>query len=161
MRLYLVQHGEAAPKQDDPERPLTPQGRADVTALAEFLGARGVAAARVIHSGKLRAAQTAEILAVALAPGATPEAENGLDPKDPVGPFAKRLADWQEDSLVVGHLPFMARCVAHLAVGDADADVVGYRPGTLVALEREEGGDWRIVWMIGPEFTVPPADPSP
>ncbi len=152
MRLYLVQHGEAAPKQADPERPLTPQGRADVAAMADYLRTRGVTAARVVHSGKLRAAQTAEILAAALAPGAATEAESGLDPKDPVGPFAARLEAWREDAVVVGHLPFMARCVALLAAGDEDAEVVAYRPGSVVALERGDDGGWQIVWMIRPEL---------
>ncbi len=152
MRLYLVQHGEAAPKQADPERPLTPQGRTDVAGLADFLRTRGVTAARVVHSGKLRAAQTAEILAAALAPGVTPEAESGLDPKDPVGPFAARLAGRREDAIVVGHLPFMARCVALLAAGTEDAELVAYRPGSVVALERQDDGGWQIVSMIRPDL---------
>ena len=152
MRLYLVQHGEAAPKQTDPERPLTARGRADVAALAEFLRARGVGAARVLHSGKLRAAQTAEILAGAIAPGVTPEAQSGLDPKDPVGPFVERVAGWREDSLVVGHLPFMARCVALLVAGSEDAALVSYRPGSVVALERQDDGAWQIVSMFRPDL---------
>ena len=152
MRLYLVQHGEAAPKQADPERPLTPQGRTDVAGLADFLRTRGVTAARVVHSGKLRAAQTAEILAAALAPGVTPEAESGLDPKDPVGPFAARLAGRREDAIVVGHLPFMARCVAVLVAGSEDAELVAYRPGSVVALERQDDGGWQIVSMIRPDL---------
>ena len=60
MKLYLVQHGEACAEDVDPERPLTAQGRADVERLAAFLQQAGIQVGRVIHSGKLRAEQTAE-----------------------------------------------------------------------------------------------------
>ena len=63
MRLYLVQHGEALPKQVDPERPLSERGRSDVARVADFLKGAGIRVTRVAHSGKTRARQTAELLA--------------------------------------------------------------------------------------------------
>ena len=63
MKLYLVQHGEAHAKNVDPERPLTERGHGDVARLAAFLSRAGVRVERVIHSGKLRAEQTAGVLA--------------------------------------------------------------------------------------------------
>ena len=63
MKLYLVQHGEAKSKDEDEKRPLTDQGRQGVERVAAFLKGAGVETKRVIHSGKLRAEQTAEILA--------------------------------------------------------------------------------------------------
>ena len=42
MKLYLVQHGEAVSKQDDPERPLSEQGLQDVQAMAEIYFKRGM-----------------------------------------------------------------------------------------------------------------------
>ena len=151
MRLYLVQHGEAVPESEDPARPLSPHGHADVTRLAAFLAARGPRAERVCHSGKLRARQTAEILAGALAPGALLEEIPGIAPMDPVEDFAATLAAWDGDSLVVGHLPFMAHCVAFLTAGDAAAGIVAYEPGTLVCLERDAGA-WSIAWMLRPSL---------
>ena len=82
MRLYLVQHGEAQPEAVSPERELSAQGRLDVERLADFLGGRGVRAARVYHRGKTRARQTAEILAAHLAPGTVPDVLAGLNPKE-------------------------------------------------------------------------------
>ncbi len=63
MHLYLVQHAEAKPREDDHQRPLSDQGRADIQKVAAFLGDRGIPVSRIIHSGKLRARQTAEALA--------------------------------------------------------------------------------------------------
>lgn len=153
MRLFLVQHGEACTKDVDPERPLTESGRADVERLADFLRRAGVRAERVIHSGKLRAAQTAARLAEALAPGVELETSGLLDPNDEPGAFDWRSEGRDGDTLVVGHLPFMARLVAHLVGGDPDRPPVAYRPGTLVALEPDVD-DWRIAWMIRPELLV-------
>ena len=52
MRLYLVQHGEARTEQEDPERPLTARGVADVRRVAGVAAAAGITAARIFHSGK-------------------------------------------------------------------------------------------------------------
>ena len=53
IRLYLMQHGEAVPDAENPERPLTPRGREDVARLAAFLADAKVGIARLVHSGKL------------------------------------------------------------------------------------------------------------
>jgi len=62
MRLYLVQHGEAKREEEDPSRPLTENGRREVEIVAKFLSEAGIKIDKILHSGKLRAAQTAEIL---------------------------------------------------------------------------------------------------
>ena len=66
MRIYLTQHGLAVPKDVDPDRPLSEQGRQDVQRLADFLKNTGAQVEQVLHSGKTRAEQTATILAPAL-----------------------------------------------------------------------------------------------
>ena len=70
MTLYLVQHGEAKAEAEDPEWPLTARGRDDIGCLAALLARTGVRVARLDHSGKRRAQETAELLAAAVA--ATP-----------------------------------------------------------------------------------------
>ncbi len=53
MRIYLPQHGLAAPNEVDPDRPLSEQGREDVRRLADFLGSGGIEVEQVLRSGKL------------------------------------------------------------------------------------------------------------
>ena len=53
MRIYLTQHGLAAPNDVDPDRPLSEQGREGVRRLADFLGSAGIEVEQVLHSGKL------------------------------------------------------------------------------------------------------------
>jgi phosphohistidine phosphatase len=138
MRLYLVQHGDALPEQTDSERPLSARGRRDVEAVARLLASNAVRAERVAHSGKLRARQTAELLATALGPGVVLEAMAGLNPNDPVEPVTRSIAEWTSDAMLVGHLPFMGTLVAHLVVGDERKLVAAFVPGTVVCLERGE-----------------------
>lgn len=152
MRLYLAQHGLAVPEDVDPERPLSAQGRTDIERLAARLAQAGIVVERVLHSGKTRAAQTAEILAEALLAGAEPPAHNGLKPNDPVESFGSEITRWSEDTLIVGHLPFMGRLAAHLLVGDANQPLLAFEPGSLACLERDTDGQWRLAWMLRPEL---------
>jgi len=151
MRLYLVQHGEALAKDVDPERALSDNGRAVVAKLAAFLRGR-VQVSAVVHSGKTRARQTADLLAVALAPGMPVEAISGINPNDAVESFMQRIAESGKDTLMVGHLPFMAKLVARLVTGSEANTVVAYQPGSMVCLESENGRGWQIQWMIRPEL---------
>jgi phosphohistidine phosphatase len=154
MRIYLVQHGAAVPKDEDPARPLSASGRQDVKRVASFLGRSRLTVSRVIHSGKRRALETALLLAEVVGPGSVvEEAAAGLDPDDSTDRLADAIDDWTEDTLVVGHLPFMGRMVARLITGGEDAPVVHYQPGTVVCLERGgNGGGWTIAWVLRPEL---------
>lgn len=151
MKLYLAQHGEALSKQEDAERPLSEQGRHDVQAIATLAGEAGVQVKRIWHSGKRRAEQTAAILAMVMLPGGKTEAIGGLNPNDPVDEFIVDADVWQEDTLVVGHLPFMSRLVSRLLLGEQDRELVRYSPGSMVCLERSMEQAWVLLWMLRPD----------
>ncbi len=150
MRLYLVQHGEAVAKDIDPDRPLSDHGKGDIARLAAWLAERGVRVSRVVHSGKTRARQTAEILATAVAPERSAQVMAGLAPKDPVEPVLAEIDDWQDDTVLVGHQPFMGRLVSAL-LQFGDRGVVAFRPGTLVCLESDGSKEWLLVTVLRPE----------
>lgn len=150
MRLYLAQHGLAVPKDVAPDRPLSAQGRADIERLAARLGQTGISVEQVVHSGKTRAAQTAEILTEALLAGAEPQARDGLKPNDPVEALAAEIAGWSADTLIVGHIPFVGRLASHLLVRDANRSLLAFEPGSLACLERDAEGHWRLTWMLRP-----------
>ena len=152
MHLYLVQHGLAVDKREDPARPLSEAGAHDVSLLAQQLGAAGVEVARVWHSGKLRAQQTAVQLAKQVLPGGQPQQIDGIAPNDSVEEFVADIDVWQDDTLVVGHLPFMGRLVAQLLTGNPDRDCVQFRPGSIVCLERAGPDHWVLLWMLRPEL---------
>ena len=66
MRVYLVQHGESRPEEEDPQRSLTDEGVRNVEKIARFLRPLGLKLETIWHSGKPRAQQTAELLADAV-----------------------------------------------------------------------------------------------
>ena len=152
MRLYLVQHGEAVDETEDAARPLTEGGRADVQRVAEFAAGAGARPTHVFHSGKLRAEQTAEIIAEALKRAESAAVAEGLKPVDEVRPWAAQVSEHVEDLMLVGHLPFMSRLTSLLLCGDTDMDVVRFRYGAIVCLERDDAGSWRLLWVLAPDL---------
>jgi len=152
MKLYLVQHGEAVAKEADPDRPLSEKGMTDVKRIARALTQAKVAVERVIHSGKLRAQQTAEILASEIAPRVQLEIHDQIRPNDNPGTFDLLSDNQNTDIMVVGHLPFMAKLVSLLVAGDDSLTLVAYKPGSIVCLQRIETDNWQINWMLRPEL---------
>jgi len=151
MKLYLARHGLALDSDVDPQRALSEQGIAGVQRVAVQLAAADVRPARVWHSGKARAQQTAVLLARALVPRAELERIAGLAPNDPVEEFAVDADVWQDDTLVVGHLPFMARLLSLLLTGHEDRLRSDFPPAGVACLERDGVGVWVLHWMLGPE----------
>ena len=151
MKIYLVQHGDALAKDIDPDRPLSETGQLDVKRVASFLVGR-MEVSRVIHSGKTRAQQTAELLADSIAGELPVEAIDGINPNDSVEAFTQQVLNWNENALVVGHLPFMAKLVTWLVTDSVDVSLVSYQPGSVVCLESAEDGHWQLQWMIRPEL---------
>ena len=148
MQLYLVQHGKAASEAEDPSRPLTAEGRDDVQRVAACVARMKLQAATIYHSGKLRAKQTAELFAQALAPASVEEI-GGLAPLDEPA-TAKALIEGADRSLMlVGHLPHLSRLVS--ALTGTQQESVKFHMGGVVALVRGEAG-WQVVWMLTPEI---------
>ena len=150
MAIYLVQHGEALPEAQDPERGLSETGRAETRRMAEVAAGYGVRVARIEHSGKKRARQTAEIFAEVLRPERGLDERMGLAPQDDVVPVAASL-DPASNLMLVGHLPFMQRLLGQLVVGDPERRVFKFQGGGVVCLDRDEAG-WFIRWTLMPRI---------
>jgi phosphohistidine phosphatase len=153
MRLYLVQHGEAAAKSEDPERPLTERGQDDVSRVAAFAQRAGVKVHQIRHSGKRRARETAAILAERLQPVDGIVASPGLAPKDDVRQVAELLGRESRSLMFVGHRPFMDRLAGLLVADDPDRAVVAFKMGGIVCLERDPiSWTWAVRWLVTPDL---------
>ena len=152
MQLYLVQHGAAKSGDEDPQRGLTEDGRRTVERLADFLTPLQLSLDRIEHSEKLRARQTAEILAERLRPHEGTREIRGMAPKDEVGAMRSRLQGESKNLMLVGHLPYLGRLVAELLGLERHHDAVQFQMGGLVRLDRHEAGHWVVYWMIMPEL---------
>ena len=153
MKLYLIQHGEAKPEAEDPERPLTVRGEEEVKKVALKAGNLNVLPSKIFHSGKLRAKQTAELIAKGLriSPGRV-EAALGLNPNDDVKPWAKRIGNEKEDLMIVGHLPFLEKLASYLLSGNENSRLVLFRYGAVICLDQKEDKGWAIRWILTPEM---------
>jgi phosphohistidine phosphatase len=155
MKLYLVQHGEAAPKSENAQRPLTKQGCDDVACVAAFSCRAGVKVDQIRHSGKLRAEETARIFSEQLKPARGVIALPGLAPKDDVRPVAEFLNRETESMMFVGHRPFMERLVGLLVTGDKKNRILRFRRGGIVCLVRSpKSWKWEIQWAVTPDLIL-------
>ena len=154
MHVYLIRHGEAVSSHVDRQRPLSERGLADVRRIASFIEHLGISVEHIWHSGKPRAAQTAEILAgaVAAAKGCSPRPD--LGPNADASTIAEEIEAYDTDLMIVSHLPFLWNLTSLLAAGRDTADVVAFSAGTTVCLERQDRGAWQIDWMVTPEILI-------
>ncbi len=152
MKLYLVQHGEAQSKAQDAQRPLTEKGHNDIKKMAEFVQQAGVQAAQFIHSGKLRAAQTAEYFAATLDGSNELQINEHINPNDPPQLFLDFLAAQQDDIFLVGHLPYLEKLIALMVSHQEQPLITAFQPGSIVCLEKNAQQQWQIIWMLRPEI---------
>jgi phosphohistidine phosphatase len=151
MAVYLVQHGRSQPKEIDPDQGLSPEGTAETGRIARLAADLGLTIGGMLQSGKTRARQTAEILAAALHPPGGVREAPGLNPLDDVSPWSS--LNPEENLMLVGHLPFMARLAALLVAGSPERPVIAFQNSGIVCLDRAEGGvNWVIRWALVPKL---------
>ena len=151
MEVYLMRHGEAVAGANDAARLLTERGREQVHRVARHTAAFGIRVAEIRHSGKLRARQTAEILAERLAPGRVILEVKGLGPADDPGISLADLEAARDPVMLVGHLPHLGRLASSLLLGDPGKEIIRFGEAALVCLVRAERA-WRLHWILTPEL---------
>lgn len=150
MAIYLVRHGTNLPAHMNPDKGLSEGGMNEVERVAAAAKSRGLEPASIKHSGKKRALETAEILQSILNSREGVQKMSGLEPNDDVVELAATINRY-ENTMLVGHLPFMERLVAYLITGSTETPVVRFRNGQMVCLEKDlQGGSWAIQWVLAP-----------
>lgn len=151
MALFLVQHGISQSKDIDPEKGLSKKGIEQTRLIAGVGKNYKIPVARIVHSGKKRAAQTARIFHDILKIESRIQQIDGISPMDDVARFAQSVNP-DENIMVVGHLPFMERFVSFLTVGDKNACVYRFQNSGIVCLDAEKGS-WFIKWTLNPDIS--------
>jgi phosphohistidine phosphatase len=151
MNVYLVQHAYAKSEQEDSERPLSEKGWADIRKIADFVFKKGnISVKEIFHSGKMRARQTAEVLAEKL--NSIAKEADGLKPMDDPSIWAERLTKRKEDIMLVGHLPHLSRLASLLLCQNAEKTLVEFQQGCIVCIGTENFINWSIRWMVTPNL---------
>jgi len=144
--VVIMRHGHALSAGEDPERGLSEEGRLESREVAGRLAAAGVRVDQVLHSGKKRARETAEILSEAIGGGANPQRRGGLEPFDFVEGMAMELGGVSAATAVVGHLPHLDRLLARL-LRRSDAPTLGT---SYAAHLRRSGASWELIALYRP-----------
>jgi len=153
MYLYLVQHAEAKPKEIDPDRSLSENGIETAEKVASFVGGHSdIRLTTIVHSGKKRALQTAEIFAEKLQPVEGIRQEKELEPLSTPWGWVERLAQINNNIMIVGHLPHLKRLNALLLCQDENKPIVEFQMAGVICLFRNESGIWTIEWMVIPRI---------
>ncbi len=150
MTLYLVQHAEAKTEQEDPSRGLSENGLSDIIKVANQAARLSVEVSQILHSGKKRASQTAQILAEHLHPDKGVSESGGLAPMDEPKIWAERLSSIEEEIMLVGHLPHLGRLAGLLICNDEKKNVVNFKMAGIVCLRRDEDMSWSLEWTLMP-----------
>jgi phosphohistidine phosphatase len=154
-KIYFMQHGLAVDKAEDPERPLSETGIEQTEKIAKVLRSSGTSINCIFHSGKQRAAQTAEIMAAAMDLDTTNMIE-GLSPNDDITLLMKQLNS--NNALYVGHLPHLEHMVSQLVAGREEPAVASFQNSAVICLAtsaeanlQDRLNSWQIMWYLTPE----------
>jgi len=136
--FFLVQHGEAKSEIEDPERHLTEKGKKESEKVADFLLKINLRPDIIIHSGKIRARETAEIFSKILNPEKGIIQGENLSPLDNPRFWGERLKIEKEKIMLVGHLPHLSKLTSLLLINDENREIVKFRYSSCLILSREE-----------------------
>jgi phosphohistidine phosphatase len=143
MAIFLCQHGEAYNEEENPVRPLTPNGIEKVKRIAKNAFLNKKPPDVIYHSTKLRAKETANIIAGVIDfKGIVTEIE-GINPKDDPKKFFNSM-NINSDALIVSHLPFLNRFLSLLTTGRTEYEIIKFQKGGIVSLEKENQY-WQII----------------
>jgi phosphohistidine phosphatase len=147
-RLFLLRHAKSShgdPGLADHDRPLAPRGRRAAKAMSSFMSEQGISPALVLCSSALRARQTLDGVAPALAPSADVRTEPELYEAGAGGLLERlrRIPAEVPSTMLVGHNPAIERLALDLAAAGPDlADLARkYPTGALAVLAFD--GAWR------------------
>lgn len=154
--IFLLQHGEAVDKKVDIERPLTDSGRTIISQMGNFLFSRNIKIDVIWHSPKLRAKETAEIMASCLQLDKLLLYEyKELEPEEPVKRIVRLIQQAEEQNIMlVGHLPHLSQLAGLLLTGDEKKEVIAIEKGSIVCLNYQNIGVSVVRWFLVPSLLI-------
>lgn len=139
MALILMRHGHASPGPSG-EKELSKIGLKQVENTAYQLFEAGYEVQLIMHSGKLRASQTAAILAARIGHSAIVQHVAGLLPTDDVTEIAIEINRATVSVAIIGHMPHISNLLFHLT---GVQDTPAFETAAATTLTKGEF-DWEI-----------------
>ena len=148
MRVLLVRHGEAGTASTDDDRQLSEAGRRQAESQGRVLGRMGWSGQEIWYSRKVRAKETAELMAAAAGLKAELSEMSGLLPEDSPREIGEQLEAMASDVILVGHMPYMNYLASYLVTGKVSGSEWHFRTGAMLMLERAGRGLWEVEFFI-------------
>jgi phosphohistidine phosphatase len=134
LRLFLIRHADAESGEPDELRRLSSEGQVQAKALGQRLADEGIRPDALLTSPLLRARETGEALAEALA--CTSEPSDALAPGASATTVREAVEGRGETVIVVGHQPDCSQIAAELGDGTEPR----FPPAGMVELQLSEPG---------------------
>jgi phosphohistidine phosphatase len=160
MNLFLLRHGlavepDALGHDEDAERPLTPKGEHKLLCAAQTMKALGLSFDLILSSPRLRARQTAAIVANALDAKDRLELSHSLVPGAAAQDIIEclRRSPMPGEVLLVGHEPGLSQLISLLVAGDSSLSIA-MKKGGLCKLSVESlkaGRCAALEWLLTPK----------
>lgn len=155
MEIYLMQHGPALPKDQDPDEGLSPEGRERIRASARALRKMDVRFDAVLSSPKKRSKETAAIVAKALGfPVDRIIETTRVKAMTPPGETVQALSELKSAQriLVAGHLPSVAE-VASFLMTEGPKATIQFEMGGCCRIDVEDPAkhSGRLRWYMTPD----------
>jgi len=155
MEVYLMQHGPALPKEQDPDEGLSPEGEARIHASGKALKKMGVSFDVIISSPKKRSRQTANIVANDIGfPYENIIETEKVKAMTPPEETIKTLTEYAGDKriLIAGHLPSVAEVASFLLTEGSKAKI-GFEMGGCCRIDVEDlpTHSGHLRWYLTPE----------
>jgi len=155
MEIYLMQHGPALPREQDPDEGLSPAGEARIHASGKALKKMGVTFDVILSSPKKRSRQTAAIVAeeVGFPPEKIMDTEK-VKAMTPPEETIKALTEYAGNKriLIAGHLPSVAE-VASFCLTEGSKATIEFERGGCCRIDVEDlpTHSGHLRWYITPE----------
>ena len=154
MRIYMIQHGQPLPKEEDPERGLSEEGMRQINLSAKAMKKVGMKVDVICSSPKKRARQTAEIVAKELGyPIEKIEISSVFEPLSPPADAISYLQSFTDKTsiFVAGHLPSLAEIASELLSEEHIS--IQFQMGGICEIEVEElpTHQGKLISLLTPE----------
>ena len=154
MRFYVINHAHAVPREEVEsldKRPLSDKGRQDTKNLVAFMKKNGEKVDRVLHVDTSWTRENAELFARELGGGSVSATAYPLQGDSDIAPCVEDVNASQENTALAGGGDACRKLVTELLAGRQEPSAVTLGNGVCVCLERGEGGQWTLEWMVRPE----------
>jgi phosphohistidine phosphatase len=160
LEIFVLRHGEAGTRLDEPEkddaRPLTRDGRAEIELIATSLAGLGVDLDLIATSSLPRALQTAEIVARRFKMLNKLEQWDELKPLGEAERVYRRLSLQKVGSslLVIGHEPQLSGMIGDVVAGSSHVNLILKKAGLakveILGFKPKITGELR--WLLTPRL---------